>query len=411
MIKMCPGCYKPNVEGYCLSCRKKLFDGAKVSHILSFDAPKSDNIPLYQEKTKRLSISGVQLKYSLRLEGKELKLTEKGGQYILKPIPPTALIVEPDQAPENEHLTMQIASQVFGIRTAANALIYFKDGTPAYITRRFDVKPDGSKHLQEDMAQISGRSRHSAGDNFKYEGTYEEIGHLIRRYVAAYPPAQENFLQLVLFNYLFSNGDAHLKNFSLIQTEMGDYTLTPAYDLMSTVLHTPNESDTALDLYSGDIDSKFYRTYGYLGQANFREFAQKIGLMPRRTSRVITELLSYREDVIEMIKESFLREEIKTKYMNAYNDKVRRTGMTGEMIAKVINPQYPFVYAPTTAPTKLTFRDGNIKVGYFQHNAESDNLEKDSKYTFIEFKNRNEVNPFTIVEGDELVSVEYSPAK
>jgi serine/threonine-protein kinase HipA len=307
---MCYGCYKQNAEGYCLKCRKSLFDGARVSPILSFDAPKAENIPAYQEKTKRLSISGVQLKYSLRLEGKELQLTEKNGQYILKPIPPTTQITEPDQAPENEHLTMQIASQVFGIRTAANALIYFKDGTPAYITRRFDVRTDGSKYLQEDMAQLSGRSRQSAGDNFKYEGTYEEIGQLIRNHVAAYTPAQENFLRLVLFNYLFSNGDAHLKNFSLIETDMGDHTLSPAYDLMSTVLHTPHESDSALDLYKGDIESKFYSRYGYFGQANFRELAERMKLLPQRFTRILTGFLSSKEPVINMVRNSFLKEKI-----------------------------------------------------------------------------------------------------
>src|SRR5262245_29523796 len=145
----CPGCYKENTEGYCLPCRKKMFGGAKVSHVLPFDAPAAGNLPAYQEKTKRLSISGVQLKFSLRLEGKELQITQKSGEYILKPIPPTTWIVMRDEAPENEHLTMQMASQLFNIPVAENVLIYFKDGTPAYLTKRFDVKPDGTKYLQE----------------------------------------------------------------------------------------------------------------------------------------------------------------------------------------------------------------------------------------------------------------------
>jgi len=213
----CFGCYKENIEGYCATCRKKLFEGKKVSHVLSFDTPKADNLPAYQEKTKRLSISGVQLKFSLRLEKKELILTEKGGQFILKPIPPTSLIVMQDQAPENEHLTMQIAGQLFNIPVAENALIWFKDNAPAYITRRFDVKPDGSKHLQEDFAQISGKTKKSHGDNYKYDGTYEDIGRLIKEKVAAYPPVLEEFFKVVVFNYVFSNGDAHLKNFSLVR--------------------------------------------------------------------------------------------------------------------------------------------------------------------------------------------------
>jgi serine/threonine-protein kinase HipA len=323
---MCPGCYKTGKEGYCTNCRKLLFDGAKVSHKLSIETPQSENIPQYQEKTKRLSISGVQLKYSLQLKGKELQLAEKGGQYILKPIPPVQ-IIEPGAAPENEHLTMQIASQIFGIRTAANALIYFKDGTPAYITRRFDIQSKGNKYLQEDMAQISGRTR-AQGEHFKYEGTYEEIGHYIRKYVAAYPPALENFFRLVVFNYLFSNGDAHLKNFSLIQTDMGDYTLTPAYDLMCTLLHTPGETDTALQLYEGDMDHPFYSNYGFYGRPEFMVLAQKIGILPARAERIVNTMLSATDKVIVMITQSFLQDSTKERYIEAYQDRAGRLKMT-----------------------------------------------------------------------------------
>jgi serine/threonine-protein kinase HipA len=320
---MCPGCYKSTIEGYCLSCRKRLFDGAKVSTVLSFDKPTSTNLSFYQEQTKRLSISGVQLKYSLRLEGKELQLTEKAGQYLLKPTPP-ASIAYPDQAPENEHLTMQIAAQIFKIRTAENALIYFKDGTPAYITRRFDVKPDGSKFLQEDMAQISGASRHTRGENFKYEGTYEDIGRFIKDYVAAYPLALEQFFRLLLFNYLFSNGDAHLKNFSLIQTTMGDFQLSPAYDLMCTLLHTTGETDAALDLYAGAMDDPFYSHYGFFGRPAFHILAEKMGIQSNRAERIITQLLASGKEVEQMIQQSFLREEAKTRYQMAYLEKRRR---------------------------------------------------------------------------------------
>lgn len=320
----CYGCYKENIEGYCATCRKKLFDGKKVSHVLSFDTPKEENIPAYQEKTKRLSISGVQLKYSVKLEGKELVLTEKKGEYILKPIPPTALIVLQDQAPENEHLTMQIASQLFNIPVAENALIYFKDGAPAYITKRFDLKPDGTKHLQEDFAQISGKTKKSDGDNYKYSGTYEDIGKLIREKVAAYPAVLEDFFKLVVFNYVFSNGDAHLKNFSLIQTEFGDYMLSKAYDLMCTVIHTPNESDTALDLYKGDMESAFFSKQGYYGRPNFEELAERMGMVPKRAQNIIDAILKRQQDVLNMIDQSFLSDEAKERYGRSYNDKVKR---------------------------------------------------------------------------------------
>jgi serine/threonine-protein kinase HipA len=320
----CFGCYKENIEGYCPTCKKKLFDGKNISPVLSFEPPKDENLPAYHEKTKRLSISGVQLKYSLRLEKKELLLTEKKGQYIIKPVPHSSQILMQNQAPENEHLTMQIASQVFNIPVAENALIYFNDNAPAYITKRFDVKPDGTKHLQEDFAQISGKTNKTGGDNYKYNGTYEEIGILIKQKVAAYLPVLESFFRVVLFNYIFSNGDAHLKNFSLIQSEFGDYTLSKAYDLMCTVLHTPNEDDTALNLYEGDINSKFYQEYGYYGRPNFEELADKIGLAPKRAQGIIGNLLGKSDEVLGMIANSFLNEATKEKYIGYYKDKVKR---------------------------------------------------------------------------------------
>ncbi len=320
----CFGCYKENIDGYCTTCRKKLFDGKRVSPILNFETPKGDNQTFYQEKTKRLSISGVQLKYSLKLEDKELILTENNGEYILKPPPPTTLITGQSEAPENEHLTMQIASQVFKIPVAENALICFKDEVPGYITRRFDVKEDKSKYLQEDFAQISGKTKNSHGDNYKYDGTYEDIGKLITAKVAAYPPALEDFFKLVVFNYVFSNGDAHLKNFSLIQSDFGDYILSKAYDLMGTVLHTPYESDTALDLYDGDIQSKFYSTYGYYGRSDFEELAGKLGMVAKRAQGIIDKVLGSQAEVLSMISGSFLNAEMKEKYIMAYTDKAKR---------------------------------------------------------------------------------------
>ena len=321
---ICKGCYKKDTEGYCLSCRKKLFDSLRIPAVLSFDAPKANNIASFQEHSKRLSISGVQLKYSLRLENKELVFTGQSGEYLLKPIPPSNLLVAAEDVPENEHLTMQIAEQLFGIRTASNALIHFKDGAPAYITRRFDVKMDGSKYQQEDFAQITNRTKATHGETFKYNGSYLEIGETIKTFVAAAVPALERFFQLIVFNYVVSNGDAHLKNFSLIRTEEGEYLLTPAYDIMATMIHTPQESDTALDLYPGDINSSFYQTYGYYGREHFLTLANKLGLLESRAIRMIDIFLARREQMEYMVHQSFLTDASKTKYLANLSDRITR---------------------------------------------------------------------------------------
>ena len=320
----CLGCYTEVKESYCLQCRKKLFGKAKVSSMIDFDAPKAENLDVFQEHSKRLSISGAQLKYSLRLEKDKLILSEQHGQYILKPIPPSRQLINIEDAPENEHLTMQMAEQLFKISSAANGLIKFKDEQPAYITRRFDVKADGSKFMQEDFAQLTNRTKQSHGETFKYEGTYSEIGLLIKRFVAASMPALEKFFQLIVFNYVISNGDAHLKNFSLIRKENGEYQLTPAYDLMSTVIHTPQESDTALNLYNGDLNSTFYAKYGYYGRENFMEFANRLGIVEKRAERIIDSFLLKRKEMEDFVEQSFLSENVKQVYISNLADKLKR---------------------------------------------------------------------------------------
>ena len=322
----CLGCYTEVKEGYCLSCRKKLFGKSKIAPILPFAAPKAANLSLFQEHSKRLSISGVQLKYSLRLVNNEWELCEKGSQYIVKPIPPALQLEALEDAPENEHLTMQMASQLFKIKTAANALIYFNDGQPAYITKRFDVREDDLKYLQEDFAQLTNRSKENNGLTYKYEGSYEEIGQLIKRFVAAAMPALENFFQLIVFIYIISNGDAHLKNFSLIRTDSGEYALTPAYDLMSTVLHTPHESDTALSLYVNDLNSAYYSTYGCYGRPDFLELAKRLGIVEIRAIRIIDDFLHKRNQMEAFVNKSFLSGGSKMKYLHYVNDKLRRMG-------------------------------------------------------------------------------------
>jgi len=320
----CCGCYKEVKEGYCLACRKLMFGGERVPSMLSFDPPTDENLAHFQAHSKRLSISGVQLKYSLRLDNKVLVLTETGGQYIIKPVPPAKQFAHLDSIPENEHLTMQIAAQVFKIPTAANVLIYFKDGTPAYLTKRFDIRPNGGKYQQEDFAQLSGRTAKTHGENFKYEGSYEDIGKLIQQFVPASIVASERLFMQVVFNYVFSNGDAHLKNFSLIRNDEGEYQLSPVYDLLCSVIHSPGESDTALQLYEGDYYSPFYSEYGYYGRDSFLEFASRLSILPKRAERIIDNFEMQIDKIKEMVQGSFLLPELKIIYQNQVSDKIRR---------------------------------------------------------------------------------------
>ena len=312
-INRCPGCLAPGNNTYCKKCIKKLFNGKKVNHILNFDRPEFDRIK--KEQGGRLSISGIQIKHSLKLENNNLVLTEKKGEYILKPVP-SGQFENLGQLPANEHLTMQIAAQVYKINTAANALIFFSDDQVAYITKRFDLLPDGSKLLQEDFAQISQRSEETHGKNYKYDFSYEEIAALIKKYVNAYPVEIESYFRIVLFNYLFSNGDAHLKNFSLYRNQTyGDYTLTPFYDLLNTSLHVPGEKDMALELFRPP--SKYTKP-------DFIEFAERIGINKIRFTNIYNKMLNGASEVENLVSQSFLSDPLKSRYLHNYHLRLDR---------------------------------------------------------------------------------------
>ena len=246
-IKYCPGTLATGYDTYSRTALNRVFNRKKVSHVLPYESPASNPVTdeLFDENRTRVSISGVQEKFSVLLEKNKLRLTGEGeqGMYILKPVPNAGR--RPDQMPANEHLTMQIARQVYGIETAENAMIFFSNGQPAYITKRFDVGENG-KLAQDDFASLAERTPQTHGEHYKYLGNYLELFKLMKKYVPAYKSEAPKLLKLIMFNYLFSNGDAHFKNFSLLETPMGDYRLSPAYDLLNSRIHI-RDQDFALD--------------------------------------------------------------------------------------------------------------------------------------------------------------------
>ena len=172
-LNVCPSTLKVGFDTYSLAARKQMFDGKEVSHILDFDSPNNDGADneAYLKSVGRISLSGVQPKASLvvNADNQLVKPAEgERGTYILKPAPTSYAILDRKYCPANEHLTMQLASQVYHIETAANAICFFRDDEMAYICRRFDVGPNGLKYSQEDFASLAGLTNANGGSDFKY---------------------------------------------------------------------------------------------------------------------------------------------------------------------------------------------------------------------------------------------------
>lgn len=319
-IKYCPGTLSEGFNTYSRTALNRVFQGKKVHHVLPYDSPESnpETNQMFEENRNRMSISGVQEKFSVLLDKNKLRLINENeqGTYILKPIPGAGK--KPDQMPANEHLTMQIARQVYGIETAENALIFFKDGTPAYITKRFDVKEDGSKLAQDDFASLAKRTPQTHGEHYKYLGNYLDIFELMRNYLTTYKIEAPKLLRILVFNYLFSNGDAHFKNFSILETPFGDYRLSPAYDLLNSSIHI-EDKDFALDdgllprnLAQGKIGSQF---------AKLAENAE----ISEKTFQKIMALMISKSDLVEkMVAASFLNDTTKRNYFQSFQGRLKQ---------------------------------------------------------------------------------------
>ena len=325
-LDRCPSTLKSGFTTYSPAALRRIFSSKKVSHNLPFLPPEKDEKvnEAFIENRKRLSISGVQKKLSIKLDKNKLNLTMAGehGQYILKPIPDD--VRKPDQVPANEHLTMQMAEQIFNIQTAANGMIFFQDDQPAYITKRFDYRPDGSKFGMEDFAAISQKTKATYGVDFKYDASYEELFKLLKQYVGPYRIEGQKLFRLILFNYAFSNGDAHLKNFSLMETNGGDYILSPAYDLLNTRIHV-NDQDVALKngLFD-EHETESFKKNAFYAYDDFFELGTRAELQESTVRAEVNLFLTNRERVSDLVSRSFLDNSIKSKYMELFDDKLKR---------------------------------------------------------------------------------------
>mgnify|MGYP002625023973 CR=1 FL=1 len=234
----CLYCYKELKEGqvdYHPSCAKKLF-GTKTAPVLPYDRSQISELAKKVVRAQT-TLTGVQAKLSLdvnpggRYEPDRFTIVGLWGRYILKPQTEAYRAL-----PELEDLTMHMA-EAAKIAVVPHGLIRFADGELCYITRRIDRLPTGGKVAMEDMCQLSERLT-----EYKYKGSYEQIAKLIKKYSAVPQLDLVNYWEVVVFSWITGNSDMHLKNFSLYKTAMG-YSLTPAYDLLATLIVMPEDTD------------------------------------------------------------------------------------------------------------------------------------------------------------------------
>ncbi len=133
---------------------------------------------------------------------------------------------------------------------------------------RFDIADDGTRLGFEDVAALMGLRVRDVHSDRKYQGSYESIAQLLRLFGLAAADLRRLFEQVAL-SVMVRNGDAHLKNFGVLYTHVGDARLAPLFDVVTTSIYTytrypggPELEDRtlALKLFAGKNGSRAYPT-------------------------------------------------------------------------------------------------------------------------------------------------------
>jgi serine/threonine-protein kinase HipA len=206
----------------------------------------------YEKRARenKFSLAGVQMKFSMKAKDGRYNLSKGGalGDWIIK-TPST----QHKDLPQNEFTAMTLAS-LAGVDVPEMKLVALDklDNLPsislpnepyAFAIKRFDGENQVRIHM-EDFAQVLVKQPYQ-----KYgSANYENIAQVLYQYSGDRLADVQQFARRLLVNILLANGDAHLKNWSLIYPDMRIPRLSPAYDIVTTSVYINDEKEFALNL-------------------------------------------------------------------------------------------------------------------------------------------------------------------
>ncbi len=117
---------------------------------------------------------------------------------------------------------------------------WLSDDSKTFVIERFDIQ-DGKKWAVDDFSVLTGQGHK------KYDASYEAVLKVCDVFLL--PSAEKlSLFKQIVFHCLIGNGDAHLKNFSVMYDETEQPVLTPVYDITHTEIYPLLDGKLALKL-------------------------------------------------------------------------------------------------------------------------------------------------------------------
>ena len=255
-----------------------------------------------------LSLTGASGKVGLYYAAKEDTWYLPGGT-----APSTHIVkqshVRLDSLVTNEQLSLMTARRC-GITIPNSFIINTGSGEEdevLFATERFDrVFPADPKSIsgmpcplrlhQEDFAQALGIP---ASDKYERKQNHymKAMFDLLRQYSSDPVTDQIRLWDIIVFDYLIGNTDAHIKNFSLLYgPDMKRVRLAPAYDIVSTAIYEQSTRDMAFRIGGA-------QTIDEITAESFRAAAREVGLGERMAMRRFDNI---REQFVPALRQSAL---------------------------------------------------------------------------------------------------------
>ena len=259
-----------------------------LKELLTYKGTEDLFIDLVRRYATYSGISGMQPKVLLRADtGSRARTTHRGATHIVKSF-------DPREFPElaaNEFFCMTAARHA-GIETSK---IELSQNRRILVIERFDLRAEGTYLGVEDFCVLSGLRSHG-----RYEGSYEQLAERIKQFVSptSRQRAKEQLFSMLALSCAVENGDAHLKNFSVVYEHAeGEVTLAPAYDMLSTTAYMPRDT-LALTLVGSKEFPQRKRLMDFARRTGLSE-AKSVALLQRTAEGVtaaIRDIRRYMKD-------------------------------------------------------------------------------------------------------------------
>ncbi|HEY1607374.1 MAG TPA: type II toxin-antitoxin system HipA family toxin [Allosphingosinicella sp.] len=234
------------------------------------------------EGVVKFSLAGIQLKFTANPEGERLTLPAGGdtGRCIVK-------VANERYAglPEAEHGAMALAKMI-GVDTAACRLMprgavegvpeeMLAHGENVLVVDRFDRDAKGGRIHIEDSAQIIG----AIGERKYTMANTETVINMVSRFSSDRRADIAEAVRRIVADVLLGNGDNHLKNWSFRFPVPGEVQLSPAYDIVPTMLFIPRD----------ELALRFVRTHRFetVDMHRFERVASFLGVDPKWIAREV----------------------------------------------------------------------------------------------------------------------------